>query len=141
MIKRVLSDKRFRFLLVGGINTAVGYGSFALFIWLGLHYFAAMTLSTILGVINSYFWNKYYTFRSRRRSGWELVRFLSVYLVSYGLNLGALKLMVDIWSINTYAAGAIALGITTLISYLGHNFFSFAAKTGARDEIELIKHD
>jgi putative flippase GtrA len=122
-----LGDKRFRFLVVGGINTAVGYGSFALFTWLGMHYFVASTLSTILGVANSFVWNKYFTFRSRKRSGRELVRFISVYCLSYALNLALLKLMVDTWGFSQYAAGAVALAFTTLISYLGHNFFSFAA--------------
>jgi putative flippase GtrA len=133
LIRRILGDKRFRFLLVGGLNTAVGYGSFALFTWLGMHYFYATTLATILGVANSYVWNKYFTFRSLKRSGWELVRFLSVYLVSYGLNLGAMRLMVDVWGVNQYAAGAISIAVTTVISYAGHNLFSFAARAGAGD--------
>ena len=128
---KMLDDKRVRFLFVGGLNTAVGYGTYALFIWLGFHYFIATTLSTILGMTNSFFWNKYFTFRSPKRSGWELVRFLSVYVISYALNLAVMKLMVGVWGFNQYLAGAIALLFTTLISYLGHNFFSFAMKYSA----------
>jgi putative flippase GtrA len=127
-LKGLFHDKRVRFLFVGGLNTVVGYGSYSLFLFLGLHYFWATTLSTALGILNSYFWNKYFTFRTPRRSGRELVRFLSVYAVSYLMNLGILKLMVDIWHWNGYLAGAVALLLITLISYFGHNFFSFKKK-------------
>jgi hypothetical protein len=40
------------FLFVGGINTIFGYGIFALFIYLKLHYILASVVSTVMVMIN-----------------------------------------------------------------------------------------
>ena len=45
-------SRRFlHFLLIGALNTAVGYGLFVLFLWLGLHYALAAAFATVLGVL------------------------------------------------------------------------------------------
>lgn len=125
LIKKLFGDKRIRFLFVGGINTAVGYGTYALFIALGLNPYLATTLSTVIGVINSYFWNKYFTFRQPKKSLAEVLRFASVYAVSYAANLGLVYIFVDRMGINSYLSGVLCLFVTTILSYVGHNFFSF----------------
>lgn len=125
LVKRLFNDKRLRFLFVGGLNTAVGYGFYAFFIFIMLNPYVATTFSTILGVINSYFWNKYFTFRKPKKSISEVFRFILVYLICYIANLGLVYMFVDLWGMNSYLSGAICLLITTLISYFGHNLFSF----------------
>lgn len=40
-----------KFILVGILNTAFGYGAFALLMYTGLHYSAAVVLSTIAGIL------------------------------------------------------------------------------------------
>lgn len=135
-IKNLFKRKEIRFLFVGGINTVVGYGSYALFIFLGLNYVAAQTFSTIIGVINSYFWNKYFTFKQPYKSFAEIIKFLSVYLVSYLMNLLILYIFVDILKLNEYAAGLLGLIFTTLISYFGHNYFSFRKRKSMNKEHE-----
>lgn len=132
-VKKLFADKRVRFLMVGGINTAVGYGFYALFIALGLNAYLATTLSTVLGVINSYFWNKYFTFRQPKKSLSELLRFVTVYTISYGANLVLVYLFVDYWGIDKYLSGVLCLFVTTLVSYVGHNFFSFKNKADKSD--------
>ena len=47
-IKSLYKDKKIRFLFVGVLNTAVGYGLYALFIFFGWHYVLAQTLSTLI---------------------------------------------------------------------------------------------
>lgn len=124
-LKLLFERKEIRFLFVGGINTTVGYGTYALCIFCGLHYVCAQLISTIIGVANSYFWNKYFTFRKRSRSMSEVVRFISVYAVSYAVNLGLLYVLVDGLKMSEYLAGVLGLTVTTLVSYFGHNKFSF----------------
>lgn len=117
--------KEIRFLFAGGINTFVGYGTYALCLVLGLHYVFAQLVSTVIGVANSYLWNKYFTFRQKKKSVKEVLRFVSVYAVSFLLNLGLLWIMVEKMGLNEYIAGAAGLFVTTLISWFGHNKFSF----------------
>lgn len=117
--------QKIRFLIVGFINTVVGYGAYILLAYLGLHYNLAYTLSTIIGVTNSYIWNKYYTFQSKEKSVPEVIRFVCVYAVGYVINLFVLDILVDKLGVNQYIAGFFTLIVTTIISYVGHKFFSF----------------
>ncbi len=125
LIKKLFGDKRIRFLFVGGINTVVGYGAYALFIAAGLNAYLATTFSTVIGVINSYFWNKYFTFRQPKKSLAEILRFVLVYAISYTANLGLVYIFVDTLGMNSYISGAVCLFVVTIVSYVGHNFFSF----------------
>jgi len=125
LARRLIDDKRIRFLFVGVLNTAVGYGSFAFFLYIGFHYFLAQLASTIIGGVHSYLWNKRFTFRSRERSLQELFRFLSVYAMSYASNMVFLYVFVDVLHMSAYVAGAVGLVITTVVSYIGHNKVSF----------------
>ncbi|MDR0287796.1 MAG: GtrA family protein, partial [Clostridiales bacterium] len=135
-IKKLLKDKRVRFLITGGINTVVGYGFYALFIALGFNPYLATTFSTILGIINSYFWNKYFTFRKPKKSLAEVIKFVTVYLVSYILNLLLVNLFVYKLGFNAYVSGAVCLFVTTLVSYFGHNFYSFRQNGGEDSEMK-----
>jgi putative flippase GtrA len=86
----VLPSRQFvRFLVVGVLNTAVGYGLFAFFVILGLHYGIAAALSTVLGVLFNFHTIGRLVFESRDRS--LLLRFAAVYATTYVLNVGALR--------------------------------------------------
>lgn len=133
-----IKGKEGRFLFVGVLNTIVGYAGYAFFCWIGTHYLLASTLATVVGVLHSYIWNKFYTFKTRNNSLKELVseffRFISVYAVSYFINIGCLAVLVDVLLINKYLAGALLTLTTTIISYLGHNYFSFGKRRKKNDE-------
>ncbi|MBP3461171.1 MAG: GtrA family protein [Bacilli bacterium] len=127
-IKELFKYQQIRFLFVGGLNTIVGYGSFALLLLTGMNYLLANTISYIIGVIHSYIWNRKFTFKSKNKSILELIKFVSVYVVNYLIGLGSLYILVDILKIDKYLAGALNLVITTLISWFGHKYFSFRQK-------------
>lgn len=114
-----------RFGLVGVLNTIVGYGVYYILIKFKLYYMIALLTSHIVGVIHSYFWNKYYTFKSRRKSKSELLKFISVYAVTFLVNLGILTFLVEVLGMGREIAGLIALVIVTGLSFLGHKFWSF----------------
>jgi len=124
-INNLFEDKKVRFLFVGVLNTIFGYAVYALFIYLKMHYFLAQLLSSVLAITHSYLWNKYFTFRSPGRSASEIIRFVSVYAVSYLLNMGILFVSIEFFKWNAYFAGFICLFVTTVISYVGHKNISF----------------
>jgi putative flippase GtrA len=86
----VLVPRFVLFLLVGGLNTAFGYGAFALLYRLGLHYALAAALSTIAGVLFNFQTTGRIVFKNGDRS--LLVRFVAVYVMTYFVNVGALRL-------------------------------------------------
>lgn len=121
-----LKDKTvIRFLAVGILNTIVGYGVFALLISFNIHYSLASLISQVVGTIHSFFWNKFFTFKTKEYSISEVLRFFSVYAASYLINLLILFIFIDIFGSNKFIAGLITLLITTIISFWGHKYFSF----------------
>ena len=124
----LLKRREVRFLIVGGINTVVGYSVFALLVFIGLQYLIANTLATIIGVANSYLWNRLFTFKSKGKAMSEIVRFSLVYVASYCISMLFLYLIVGRLGINVYIAGALNIIITTAISWFGHKNFSFKNK-------------
>jgi putative flippase GtrA len=128
IINKLLNRLEFRFLMVGGINTVVGYGAYALFIFVGVDYLIANIFSTIIGVANSYLWNRFFTFRSKSKALSEIARFSLVYLTSFLCGMLFLYVIVSQFGVNRYVAGALNIIITTAISWFGHKNFSFKYK-------------
>lgn len=82
-----------RFLLSGGLNTALTYTVYLLLLPL-LSYTLAYSAAFALGLVWAYLLNRHFVFRQHR----GLLSVLSVpliYLVQYGLGLGLLWLWID----------------------------------------------
>ena len=127
-IKRLLNRQEIRFIFVGGLNTLIGYGLYALFVYIGINYLVSNTIATIIGVIHSFIWNKYFTFKSNKKIKDEVFKFICVYLISYTIGMITLYIIKDVFNISPYIAGLINLVITTLISFFGHKYISFNSK-------------
>lgn len=142
MIKKLYNffkrwDYKIKFLMVGGLNTLVGLGSY----WLILIMFGinitqtnsavlpiivATVISQILGVVNSYLWNKYFTFESKQKSKTEMIRFILVYIVAFGADY-ILKLIFRT-SLNNLWLAVITTLSTMIISFVGQKLFVFRHK-------------
>jgi len=128
----IVKDQRLAFLIVGGLNTLVGFGLFVGFqllfdtVWhWEFAYFVTLTLSHILGVLFAFTMYRHLVFRVRGHVWLDLARFESVYLVSLGINYVALFLFVTIIGWPPIVAQLLILVVTTLISWFGHKYFSF----------------
>ena len=104
-----------RFILVGILNTMVGYGLFALFIFIGLHYSLAVLFSTILGVL--------FNFKSIGRlvfntdTNERIYHFIGVYTFLYLLIVSGLWGLSSFGIENMYVAGAILLAPLAILSF------------------------
>lgn len=130
LVRRLLADQRVRFLLVGGVNTVVGYGVYALLFLLAgdsIGYLACLYLSYAIGVSVAFILHRRFTFRvsGSGRVAIDFLRFASVYVVSLVINTLALPLLVEVGRVNPLVSQALALVVTTLLSYFGHRFYSF----------------
>ena len=125
LIDKLFSYQGIRFLFVGGLNTIVGYGIYALLLYLNVNYLVANTVSTIIGILHSYIWNRFFTFKSKDKALGEITKFVSVYFISYIIGMCTLYIFKSKLNISPYIAGLINLVITTLISYFGHKYISF----------------
>lgn len=121
-LQSLLQVKLIRFLLVGLMNAAFGYGCFAGFLYLGLHYSMALLLATILGVLFNFKSTGALVFGSKNNR--LIFRFVLGYTVVYGANvagIAALKLL----SVNPYIAGIALIVPMALLSFVINNRYVF----------------
>jgi len=118
-----LDNHFIRFILVGILNTMVGYGLFALFIYLGLHYSLAVLFSTILGILFNFKSIGKLVFNSNNNE--RIYHFISVYILLYLLNVSGLWGLSSFGMENMYVAGAILLAPLAIISFILNKNFVF----------------
>jgi putative flippase GtrA len=122
--RALLHREEVRFLIVGVINTVVGYGLFAVFL-LFFGYLVSLYLSYAVAVSLAFVLHRRFTFRVRGNVLIDFVRFVGVYVVSLAVNSVVLPVLVELVGMHPLVAQGVALVITTLISYFGHKWFSF----------------
>lgn len=101
--------------MVGGINALFGYSVFALFILLGLHYVLAALLATICGILFNFKTTGKLVFKNKDNR--LIFRFFGVYLITYFLIVGLLKLF-DMAGVAPLVAGAIIVLPMGVVSFL-----------------------
>jgi putative flippase GtrA len=131
-----------KFSVVGVLNSGVDFGVLNSLILLtglasGGAFLAFKSISVTLGVINSYLWNKYWTFQTdvsdagaARR---ELIAFMLVTLAAVAVNVAGADLIVNVIgaphavSAKVWAnVGAISgAGLTLFTNFFGYKFFVF----------------
>jgi putative flippase GtrA len=92
-----------RFILVGGLNTFIDLGILNTLIWIfsiasGWWFSVFKSVSFLIATINSYFWNKHWTFERRENSfaGGEFSKFLVMTALGMLINVGIASLIVNV---------------------------------------------
>ncbi len=98
-------------------------------------FLAFKSISVTLGVINSYLWNKYWTFNtsSSADARREFMAFMVVTLIAVGVNVAGADVIVNVigapagFSTKLWAnIGAISgAGLTLFTNFFGYKFFVF----------------
>ncbi|NMC63130.1 MAG: GtrA family protein [SAR324 cluster bacterium] len=119
-----------RFILVGAVNTVVGYAIFALLTYIFTNrlpypYIFASILGNIIAITIAYINYKLFVFKTRGNYLKEYLRFYVVYGFSFILGLIGLPLLVEGFGMNPYVAGAGLSVVTVLGSFAGHRNYSF----------------
>jgi putative flippase GtrA len=113
-----------KFSLVGVLNTLVGYGVFFI-TSMYINYLLALIIAHIVGVTHSFFWNKYWVFRSSKNKIREFLKFYSVYGIMLLINIAMLYYFVSILTISPQISQLILLPFLTILTYTGHKYWSF----------------
>jgi putative flippase GtrA len=111
-----------KFGIVGVLNTALDWGVYFLltrFTGLGSMMELAKAISYSVGVLNSYFWNRGWTFRSRQGAGKTLLPFVLVNLAGTAVNSGTLALATGLLGLPELAGLVLAT-----VAALGWNFLT-----------------
>ncbi len=132
MIKKFFDKTFLKFILVGVINTIVGTSvMFLSYNLLGFSYWVSSAANYVIGSIVSYFLNKYYTFKVKKRSWKYIIKFVAnisvCYLLAYGIAkpLAARILSGMSVSVQENVAMLVGMCLFVVLNYFGQRFFAF----------------
>jgi putative flippase GtrA len=115
-----------RFLVVGALNSAVGYGLFAGLVLLGLSPEAALLIATVLGVIFNFATTGHFVFGNRNLH--RIMRFIVVYSVVYLFNAAALRGL-TLLMVPPLLAQLILLPVAAVMTFVALRSFVFKEKS------------
>lgn len=122
LVHRLWSIQLIRFLVVGGLNTVFGFSVYSIFILLHLHYVLAALLGQICGIMFNFKTTGTIVFKNKDNR--LIFRFFAVYLVTYLITIGLLKLF-SIYGVGSLVAGAIIILPIAFLSFLLNKRFVF----------------
>ncbi|MGD0613127.1 MAG: GtrA family protein [Anaerolineales bacterium] len=117
-----------KFGMVGVLNTVVDLGTyFVLTRWLGMAGLpvAAKSISYGVGILNSFFWNKTWTFRSNASTWKTLIPFILVSLAGLAMNTGGMQLGLYVLHLPELVALALATVFTLAWNFVFSKFVIF----------------
>ena len=132
VMKKVIDWVTIKFLVVGVINTMVGTS--VMFICYNVFhagYWTASALNYIIGSIVSFFLNKYFTFKSGKKSAAEVVRFILnitvCYVLAYGIAKPCVHSILDGYSLTVRDNAAMLAGMCLFVglNYVGQRYIVF----------------
>lgn len=127
-IGALLSDKRVRFVLTGGLNTAFAFACFVAYqysVGARFGYMWTLLLAHVTTVLFAFATHRRLVFQVSGRLLADLWRFESVYLVALGINAALLPIAVEVISLPVLAAQAGITALNAFVSWMGHSRFTF----------------
>jgi putative flippase GtrA len=128
-LKRAVTRQFLKFCLIGLESTILNYLVFLFFYYfLSSHYLLSAGIGFISGTIFGFFFNKVYSFGSRKWINRELPLYFLVYLFSLSLNLLLLKMIVTITPLGSLVSNVLLLPLMTLLNFIGSKIIAFQNK-------------
>jgi putative flippase GtrA len=128
--RRLVQEARSRlssFLLVGLLNTVIGYGLFALIFFLAgpfIGFVGAILVTHVLATSIGYFNLSKLTFSdSTSRFAW--LKYQSFYAIPLITNLIVVPILIEFWAMNTYLAQGLFTIFYGVFAYLFHLVVTF----------------
>ena len=115
-----------KFGIVGVSNTLLT----AIIIWFLLKefhcsdYFSNFT-GYIIGLLNSFIWNRKWTFESKTKVSVTIFKFIVTFVISYLFQLGNLYLLLHFTLIDPYYCQILSIGVYTLINFILNKYYTF----------------
>ena len=125
--KKELIFQFIKFNIVGVFNTLLDIGIFTALTALGLIPYIAQVFSYSCGVLNSYIWNRKWSFKAKNKwSRQEFLKFVVVNLVSLGVATVILYLCIDVFHVGSdFIAKLIATPFALIVNFTGNKLFVF----------------
>jgi putative flippase GtrA len=119
-----------RFAAVGASGYVVNLAVFAICVHgVRIDYKLAAVVAFAISVLNNFWWNRHWTFRSRRDAHpvEQAIKFFAISLVAFGFSYVVLVSLVDGAHLPKVVAQAISIAAATPLSFVGQKLWSFKA--------------
>lgn len=118
-----------KFIGVGVLNTSISLVIIYLCMSIGFNYKVSNFLGYIIGVTNSFFWNKYWVFKSKEKGLLsEMLNFGICFGFCFAFQYVALALMVERLAWNAYLSQFVAMGLYTVSNFVLNRIITFKKK-------------
>lgn len=118
-----------RFAAVGAVGTCAHYLLLVVLVEAGgANEVVASTAGALLGALVNYMLNRRYTFRSSRRHGEALPRFLAIAGLGLLINFGLMLVMVEALHIHYLLAQVMATVLVLLWNFAGNRLITFSQR-------------
>jgi putative flippase GtrA len=119
--------KFIKFGFIGIINTAITIASYAFFVYIvDMNFIIANIIAYILGMINSYIWNKNWVFQVKDSNFSIYLKFIVVNLAMLALNSLGLFFLVDRFHLNKLIAQILVVGLGMALNFFLTKTWTFA---------------
>jgi len=126
MRKNLLLVQGSKFLVVGIMNAAIGLGViYSTYNLLNVNYILSNVLGYGCGIVNSFIWNRRWTFRSKKDPKPEILLFFLMFGVSYGVNLLVTVICVEKLGIQPNIAQLAGIFFYTTSNFFGNKYVTF----------------
>ena len=131
LLKKLLSNQKIKYLLVGCYNTIFGYLIFVILFYyfsLTINYSLLLAASHIISVTNNFFLYRVLVFNVKDKILRNYIRFHLVYFYIYIVNLIFFTILVNLMYWNIYLSQGLIIIVTTIMSYSLNKNYSFSNK-------------
>lgn len=136
-MKKIIDKKTIiqfiKFGIVGFSNTAISYLIYTLLTYVGVYYVISNVIGFILSVLNSFYWNNRYVFKSKEGESRNWFATLIKTFIAYagtGLVLSNILLVifVEVFKWSKYITPLLSLIITIPLNFIINKFWSYKTK-------------
>ena len=128
MFTKLLQSRFFKFLISGGLNTLICLLLYWILIHNQVNYILASTIMFIFGVMEGYILSAIFIFK-HKINFLHLVKYTSVYLSSYVLNIAILASCVELIGLSHFMGQVFTSALVAVLNYFLVKIFVFRQKT------------
>lgn len=128
--KDCIQKQALRYIVTGMWNTLLGICVYAGLIMIcgEKYYLPLVILSNIISITNAYICYKFFVFKTKGNILKEYIKCYTVYGLSMLCSILLMYVFVDLFNLNAIASNIVITLMLTIVSFLGHKYFSFNKK-------------
>lgn len=118
-------DQSIKFFIVGAVSNLILYLIYVALTKIGFDYKVAMTMLFALGAMNTFIFNRRWTFNFKGALAYSLLKYLIVYFFAYVVNLIFLIIFVDYFNYPHELIQGLMITILAMVLFLVQRYWVF----------------